>query len=361
MRIKLSIGAVIAAIIFAVPAFSQAREIWLSGSIYGDRGTSPFNMSLTRDGESLAGSYYYLKSGPANKLTLKGSIAADGSFTLQEFDAAGHQTGEFKGKWREDPSDPGVEIEGDWLKTGAKDSATFLADQQMVYFANDSEHFVTREIKDAIAAKRTDLGAEYPELVGVPGAAGLNVVVKNRVLRSFAEFKKFMAGFTAADLKMSPADMRNYDEVSYSIEYADEDIVALSFGEDTFAGGAHPNHNFFTINYDLKAGRELRLADLFKPGSNYLKVIADYCAKDLRSRKDPDSGQNRELATDIFADGVKPTADNFKDWAITKKGLLILFPPYQVASYADGPQSSIVPFSVLKNIARADGPVLKMK
>ena len=358
---RYSAGAILAVIILtSSAAFAQKADLWLQGNIYPEKGTAPFNMSLTREGSSLAGSYYYLRSGAANKLTLRGVIAGDGTFTMQEFDASGKQTGEFKGKWTEDANDPGVSMEGDWTKTGSKDAVTFTAEQQMVYFAGSS-HFTTREIKETIAIKKADLAAEYPELAGPAGAAGLNAAVKTSVDKSFADFRKMMAGFTAADVKMTPADMRNYLDVSYSTEYADDDLVSLSFSEDTFAGGAHPNHDFFTLTYDLKQGRQLRLADLFKPGTNYIKVIADYCATDLRARKDPDSGENRGLATDIFADGVKPTAENFQDWAITKKGLLILFPPYQVASYADGPQSVIVPYSALKSIAIANGALAKAK
>src|ERR1041384_6663451 len=35
-----------------------------------------FEMDLKRDGSTLSGSYYYLRSGPNNRLTLKGTIAA---------------------------------------------------------------------------------------------------------------------------------------------------------------------------------------------------------------------------------------------------------------------------------------------
>ena len=82
---------------------------------------------------------------------------------------------------------------------------------------------------------------------------------------------------------------------------------------------------------------------------------------DLKGRKDPDSGENMGLASDIFEDGAKPTADNYKNWNVTKKGLLITFPPYQVAAYAYGPQTVIVPYSLLKDIARPDGALAKVK
>jgi hypothetical protein len=356
-----SVGAVVAAIILsASAAFGQKTEMWFQGNIYSDKGAAPFNMSLTRDGGSISGSYYYLRSGAANKLTLSGSVAGDGSFAMQEFDASGKQTGEFKGKWHEDANDPGVTLDGDWLKTNAKDTVGFIADQQMIYFGG-SAHFTTVEAKEAIKAKKATLSAEYPQLAGAPNAAGFNLAAKGVIDRAFAEFRKTMAQFTAADVRDTPADIGNYLGIGYSITYADDDLVSVQFLTDEFTGGAHPNQGFYTLTYDLKAGRPVSLSSLFRPGTAYLKTIAAYCEKDLQARKDPDTGENRELATDIFADGVKPIADNFQDWGVTKKGLLILFPPYQVASYADGPQSVIVPYSALKSIARVDGPVVKIK
>ena len=44
----------------------------------GTVGDAKVEMDLKRDGEALSGSYYYLKSGSSNRLTLKGRIGADG-------------------------------------------------------------------------------------------------------------------------------------------------------------------------------------------------------------------------------------------------------------------------------------------
>ena len=157
------------------------------------------------------------------------------------------------------------------------------------------------------------------------------------------------------------AAMGNYIDVGYNVEYADEDLISINFGEDTFTGGAHGNHNTFTLTYDLKGGRELKLADLFKPRAKYLTTIADYAIHDLKGRKDPESGENMGLAQDIFEDGAKPTAENYQNWNVTKKGLMITFPPYQVAAYAYGPQTVIVPLSKLKGIVISNGPLAKAK
>ena len=121
------------------------------------------------------------------------------------------------------------------------------------------------EFKETIKLKKAELSAEYPELSGNANAAGFNVIAKAAVMRSLAGFRKDLAGMTAADLRRYGKDMSNYIDVSYNVEYADEDLISVNFSEETFEGGAHGNHGTFTLTYDLKAGRELKLADLFKP------------------------------------------------------------------------------------------------
>jgi len=326
----------------------------------GSIGDAKVEMDIKREGDALSGSYYYLKSGSANRLTLKGKVSGDGAFTMQESDATGKQTGQFKGKWKLDPNEPGASLEGQWLKPGQTgEGLGFYAYEQMVYFT--TTEITTREIKETIKAKKAQISAEYPELSGSgAGVAGFNQLAKARVTKSLADFKKDLAGVTAEDIKLM-GEMGNYIDVGYDLEYADDDLISVNFGEDTFTGGAHPNHDTFTLNYDLKQGRELKLADLFKPGSKYLATIADYAVRDLKGRKDPESGENLGLAQDGFEDGAKPTADNYRNWNVTKKGLLITFPPYQVGAYAVGPQTVIVPYSQLKDIAVPDGPLSKAR
>ena len=358
MRFKLFVLAAVVFIGLAAvsSAFGQTGETLFNGTV----GESKVELTLTREGESLTGDYYYRKSGSANRLKLKGTIAADGSFTMQEFTSAGKQTGTFKGKWKDDANASGAMLEGEWLKPGQKaEGLGFWAWEQMIDFTTTK--VTTREIKEAMKPKKATLSAEYPELSGSANAAGFNAFAKAEVMKALAAFRKDMNSLTAADIKMMGAGMGNYIDVGYMIEFADEDLISVNFTESTFEGGAHPNSGTTTLTYDLKAGRQLKLADLFKPGAKYLTTIADYATKDLQNRKDPESGENMGIAQDIWEDGVKPTADNYSNWNITKKGLLITFPAYQVAAYAYGPQTVIVPYSYLKDIANPDGALAKSK
>jgi hypothetical protein len=340
----------------AGPAHAQSSD---GTRFKGNVAQSRFEMTLRREGDKLEGSYFYAKSGAANRLSLRGTIDANGQFTLQEFDAGGKQTGEFKGTWKDDPNQSGATLDGEWRKPGDKEPQYFSASEQIISFTNGTQ-IVDRQIKESVKAKRLDLFAEYPELTGSTSAAAFNQLVKARITKELADFRKQMMSITAADLKMLPEGMNNYIDIGYSVEYADNDLISVNFLEGTFTGGVHPNYNYFTVTYDLKNGRELKLSELFKPGAKYLEAISAYAIKDLQSRKMPDSDENMGLAQDVFADGAKPAAENYQNWNITKKGLMFTFDPYQVGPYAVGSQTVIVPYARLKEIVRTGSALTKI-
>lgn len=362
MKIKITIQAVVISLLLTFASALNANSATqdTAGTRFkGNIAQSKFEMTLRRTGNELNGTYFYVKSGSANTLALRGKIDANGNFTMQELNPAGKQTGEFKGSWKNDPNQSGASLEGEWKKPNAKAGQAFWASEQMVFFSSGTQ-ITTKRINESIKAKKLDITAEYPELVGGAKVSGFNQLVKTLVSNDTADFKKQMLALTPEDLKMQPEGMNNYLEISYSVEHADNDLISVSFLEGSFTGGAHPNYNFFTTTYDLKNGKELKLAELFKPGTKYLEVVSAYATKDLQSRKMPDSDENMGLAQDSFDEGATAKADNYQHWNITKKGLMFTFAPYQVGPYAAGPQFVIVPYAVLKEIARPDGALAKM-
>src|SRR5262249_30472423 len=96
-------------------------------------------------------------------------------------------------------------------------------------------------------------------------------------------------------------------------------------------------------------GAILKLADLFQPNSNYLKVISDYCIKEIKKLDVSDD--------EWIRNGAGPKLENYDSWNVTPEGLQITFDAYQVASYAAGPQEVTVPYSLLKPIINPDGPL----
>ena len=145
--------------------------------------------------------------------------------------------------------------------------------------------------------------------------------------------------------------------VAYTIELAQDDLVSIEFVVGSYyQGAAHPNAYTEAVNYDLKNGKQLKLPDIFKPGSKYLQALSAYCISDLKKQA-KDKGQNSMLEDNSIKEGAGPTSKNYESWTITKKGLGINFDSYQVAPYAAGPQFVRVPYSAIKEHVNSDGPL----
>jgi hypothetical protein len=114
------------------------------------------------------------------------------------------------------------------------------------------------------------------------------------------------------------------------------------------SGAAHPYGLSRAVNFDLNQGRDLGLAELFRPGSDYLGRISSYCMTQLASR---------DIAFDAANEGAAPTLENYRNWNITADGLLVTFDEYQVAAYAAGPQVVLIPYAVLRPLIENPGPL----
>lgn len=139
-------------------------------------------------------------------------------------------------------------------------------------------------------------------------------------------------------------------DATYTLTSQIQDLWSFKFDYHFYSdGAAHPGLSSTTLNYDLARGRELALGDLFLPNSNFLEMIASHCIMEL-SKQPGFEGP--------FADGAKPTAENYRNWNITPDGLLITFDTYQVAPGASGPLQVLVPYAQLQGAIDPQGPLM---
>lgn len=328
-----------------------------AGDKYFFRGTIAnlsIEMQLLREGDRLTGTYFYPKVG--KNIALTGTVDKGGNVTLTESDDAGKQTGLFKGKWQtaSDSPDPSIfEIEGKWSRPDGSKQTEFIVIQQPYEFSGNVQ-ITAKMIKEANKQKLYTVEAEYPQIEGDSRFDGFNREARALVTKDVAAFKTA----ETEDIDTSNTSTENQTstiDMSYDFHYATDNLISVAFNEGTYSrGAAHGNQVTEVLNYDVKSGKKLALADLFKDKSKYLSVIAAYCQKDLKERaKKPDA----MVLPDLIESGAGPKADNYRAWNVTKKGLWITFDPYQVAAYAAGPQYILVPYSVLKDIIKPDGPI----
>jgi len=325
------------------------------------RGTISSNlkieMSLARDGERLSGSYFYPKVG--KEIALKGTIDNDGNVELKEADETGKNTGVFKGKWKPSSAESEldlVEIEGKWSKPDGSKQTAFLVTEQPIKFSG-AQRIVPKIIKEANKDAHYSIDAEYPQIEGGDARFDkFNREVRGMITKEVAAWKTGEASREADLTPSAEEEKQNSDfNVGYDIRWATDDLISVEFGEGGYSrGAAHPNSWTNVFNYDVKNGKKLALADLFKPKSNYLSVISTYCIKNL---KEQSKKRDLQLDDEQIKTGAGPRADNYKSCAITKKGLWVTFDAYQVGPYAAGPQNVLVPYAVIKDLINPDGPL----
>jgi len=333
----------------------------LTGDKFYFRGTIANNlaieMTLTRDGDRLTGTYFYPKVG--KNINLAGTVDKDGNVELKETDEGGKDTGVFKGKWKPaaDSPDPALnEIDGKWSRPDGTKETAFQVSQQPIAFTA-AVRVSPKVIKEANKPKHYTIDAEYPQIEGDARFDNFNREARNLVTKDVAAFRTSETSEETDSGSETPAETGDSTlDIGYEIRYATDDLISVEFTEGSYErGAAHGNSNTTVVNYDVKNGKKLVLADLFNPKSNFLSVISDYCLKNLRERSKKD--KDAMFDEDMMKSGASARADNYRAWAITRKGLWITFDPYAVAPYAAGPQHVLVPYSALKDILKPDGPV----
>jgi hypothetical protein len=335
------------------------EKFYFRGTITTSSSSLRIEMALVRDGDRLTGTYFYPKVG--KNIALSGTVDKSGNVDLRESDENGKETGMFKGKWKPatDSPDPSLnEIEGKWSKPDGSKETAFQVSQQPIAFSADVR-VVPKVIKEADKKKLYTIDAEYPQIEGDPRFEKFNREARGLITKDVAAFKTAESTETAESSEsgnvLADEARTSTLDIGYEIRFATDDLISVEFSEGTYsAGAAHPNSSTTVLNYDVKNGKKLALADLFNPNSKYLSVISAYSIKALKEQSKKSNGS---MDDETLKSGAGPRADNYRAWSITKSGLWITFDPYQVASYAEGPQHVLVPYSALKDIIKPDGPV----
>jgi hypothetical protein len=314
-------------------------------------------MKLVRTGDQLAGSYFYQKVG--TRINVRGNVDKDGSLTLQEFDQAGKQTGQFKGIWTIDSADGLVTLAGNWSKPpgekGSEKLTAFSVHEEPISFLGETE-IVGKQIKESNKKLMYEIDAQYPQITGGnnPNFEKFNQAARALVTSKVVAFKKDMTPKAGEEEPRPEGSMGSYVDSGYNVGLAQDDLISIQFGYNSYyQGAAHPNNYSEVLNYDLKNGKQLKLGDLFKPGAKYLQAIATYCIADLKKQ----DAKDKTLTDEEIEKGAAASPKNYQNWTITKKGLGINFDAYQVGSYAAGPQYVLVPYSTLKDLINPEGPL----
>lgn len=242
-------------------------------------------------------------------------------------------------------------------RKGYDKKTAFSLHEEPIFFTGEVE-IISKPIKESNKKLKYEIAAYYPQITGStsPNVEKLNQILHALVTSKVAKFRKEMAPKEGEEPRPE-GSMGSDLNIGYSVELAQDDLASIKFDVGSYyQGAAHPNSYSEVVNYDLKNGKQLKLADLFKPESKFLQEISKYCIGDLKKQSKA-KGANTLLEEGTINSGAAPTTKNYQSWTITRKGVGINFDAYQVAPYAAGPQFVLVPYSAIKELINPEGPI----
>ncbi|MBS1808220.1 MAG: DUF3298 domain-containing protein [Acidobacteria bacterium] len=211
-----------------------------------------------------------------------------------------------------------------------------------------------------------ELRIEYPQLkhATTHHEKRFNQYVKALVAKEIRGFEAFCRQ-AKRERKKKPSFHLG---LTYTTEIASNKRLCLDLRWESYTGYLNSDWYTTTINFDLEKGRELKLADLFKPKSNYLETLSKVGLNILRKtcvncdcaggkRPGQPLAEGFENPVEIgmhktLQEAVAPKMANFVLWGLTSKGIAITFDEYEIAPGCAGIISIILPFEELKPAIR---------
>ena len=319
----------------AVIAVGQAE----SSKIYrGSIGNKHIEMRLNRSGNKVTGKYFYDQF--KQDLPLEGAYDAKGKLELLE--GSGKQkTGKFV--CQAESETPDTDLECEWSRPdGTRKSLVFLVEQSITL--KDGLELTPKTTIDP----KTKASASYPQLkaaVMTPSINAFNSLVESRLQAAMKDFQ--------------PESVKESSfETNYNVLMATSDVISIEMLEDSYAGGAHPNTRYWTVNYNLKINKELTLKDVFRD-EDYKTDLAEFVAKDINRRADAiemseaksNNRQPEKRENPIMSAEELPELDTF---GLSAKGFVAYFDFAHVIAVFN---KTLVPYGVLARHLRPDGVV----
>jgi hypothetical protein len=328
---------------------TPAKTVGAAGKTYAGSiaGKYPITMRLRRDGTALTGSYAYTKVG--QEIRLAGTVGADGTFSLREFDDKGQVTGEFAGK-----IGAGGGVTGTWRKPGS-DKTLPLTLHEAPAGAGGTTDAVTVTAYRFSVKGPNDTEGEYafPRVTGPAGHPALaklkaHLTVKRLTDQTEPEIRENFAGCGCGLVN-----------ASYSVDYNRNGVLALSVQQEWL--GAYSSFSFERLVLDTRTGERLSIGHLLLPAA--LPELARQADKLLQARvkeaRQAAAGSEEATWLDELLRGKHFTVANLDDFTVTREGITFYYPfGFPNAALALQPDDAFAfTFAQLKPYLKPDGPL----
>lgn len=139
-------------------------------------------------------------------------------------------------------------------------------------------------------------------------------------------------------------------EITPVVAIARPDLISVYFIRYEYTGGAHPNTDYPAQTFGIVDGKpkQLTLRNLFGKAHDPYGSLTTIALPELKIR-------NASSVTNGDIKRLSPKV--LRNWAVTPGGITLLFAPYDVASYAEGPFLVKCSFQKLVEYLDNNGPL----
>ncbi|MGD9298801.1 MAG: DUF3298 domain-containing protein [Thiohalocapsa sp.] len=137
--------------------------------------------------------------------------------------------------------------------------------------------------------------------------------------------------------------------LGYQGVYVTDTLVAVDGGGYMYTGGAHGGALYLPLVLERRSGARLKPADLFRPDSDWLELLARHSRSALADQE-PFRSEPNLLTDEWFQEGTAPVKDNYGLLLPTAEGLRVAFSHYQIGPYAIGDFHVTVPYAALRDV-----------
>lgn len=158
----------------------------------------------------------------------------------------------------------------------------------------------------------------------------LNSIINNKIKEYILEFK---SNITTEVLEFNSY----YSLIIYYKEYNYNNYLSYAFFVEYFTGGAHPNHDIWTVVFNKDTNDIIGLDYLISKNRNILNIFSTISRNELMYDKGI-------VDTSMMMEGTRPTKENFSRYVFSNDGIILFFPQYQVAPYSSGQFTVTLPY-----------------
>lgn len=202
----------------------------------------------------------------------------------------------------------------------------------IIFISAFSSDYTIKTLKSNL--EKIEITAEYPCFSDTQFKEG-NKDIQAKITEWFNDRLE-----ESADYDYSTAIGKFYETLTCSVFAYDKYAVSVRYYSEAFTGGVHPNHHYFSYNYDMNLKQEVTLEDA-PWGTKWLKKAAAYCKNDIiRQLKENDVEDAETLISNIPAE-----LSSFEVFNADDSNIFFTFNEYQVAAYYLGAFTVKIPAS----------------